>query len=127
MAFDSNSFGSIIPEEIFQGDTNTMACFLVPTVAAIITTSVKKKAAPKLKLEVLNLMLWGGAAMSIVDHIINREVVPYPPFFTSGLSAIPLELLRVGVPMTLAIVLIWAVMVLATLSAETRSSVSAIK
>jgi hypothetical protein len=104
-----------------------MACFLVPTAAAIITTSVKKKAAPKLRLETLNLMLWGGAAMSIVDHLINHELVPYPPFFTAGVDEIPLELLRVGVPMTLAIVLIWAVIVLASLRAEARSGVSAMK
>ena len=104
-----------------------MACFLVPTAAAIITTSMKKKAAPKLRLEALNLMLWGGAAMSIVDHMINGELVPYPPFFTSGVANIPLELLRVGVPMTLVIVLIWGVMVLATQRAETRSGVSATK
>jgi hypothetical protein len=97
-----------------------MACFIVPAAAAIVTTTLKKKAAPKLRLEALNLMLWGGAAMSIVDHFINGELVPYPPFFTSGLANIPLELLRVGLPMTLAIFLIWGVMVLASNKVESR-------
>ena len=99
-----------------------MACFLVPTATAIVTTTLKKKASPKLHLDKLNLMLWGGAAMSIANHVINHELVPYPPFFTGGFSAIPMELVRVGMPMTLVIVAIWAVMVMVMNRAESKSA-----
>jgi len=50
--------------------------------------------------------------MLAVEHIAHREVVPYPPFLTAGLSEVLPEILKVGVPMTFAIVLVWAVMVL---------------
>lgn len=89
-----------------------MACFLAPATAAIITTSIKKKIALKYHLEWLNAMLWGGVIMLAVEHIAHLEVVLYPPFLTAGFSEVLPEILKVGIPMTLAIILIWAVMVL---------------
>jgi len=49
--------------------------------------------------------------MLAVEHIAHREIVLYPPFLTAGLSEVLPEMLRVGIPMTLAIFLIWGVMV----------------
>lgn len=49
--------------------------------------------------------------MLAIEHIAHREIVLYPPFLTAGLSEVLPEMLRVGIPMTLAIFLIWVVMV----------------
>jgi hypothetical protein len=87
-----------------------MACFLVPTAAAIITTAAGKKVDKKYHFNWLNSMLWGGVAMLAVEHIAHGEVVLYPPFLTAGLTEVLPEMLRVGVPMTLSIFLIWGVM-----------------
>jgi len=88
-----------------------MACFVVPTAVAIVTTVVGKKASKKLHFNWLNSMLWGGVAMLAIEHISHGEFVPYPPFLTAGLPEVWPEMMRVGVPMVLAIVLIWGVMV----------------
>ena len=88
-----------------------MACFLVPTGTAIVTTVMGKKVPEKYHLNWLNSMLWGGVVMLAVEHIAHGEIVLYPPFLTAGLHEVLPEMLRVGVPMTLAIVLIWGIMV----------------
>ncbi len=88
-----------------------MACFIVPAGAAIVTTAIGKKAPEKYHLNWLNSMLWGGVVMLAVEHIAHKEIVLYPPFLTAGLSEVLPEMLRVGVPMTLSIFLIWGVMV----------------
>ena len=88
-----------------------MACFLVPMSAAIITTSVGKKVPEKYHINWLNSMMWGGVAMLAIEHISHREVVLYPPFLTAGLSEVLPEMMRVGIPMTLSIFLIWGIMV----------------
>jgi hypothetical protein len=88
-----------------------MACFLVPTAAAIVTTAVGKKVPEKYHINWLNSMLWGGVVMLAVEHIAHKEVVLYPPFLTAGLSEILPEMMRVGIPMTLSIFLIWGIMV----------------
>jgi hypothetical protein len=88
-----------------------MACFLVPTAAAIVTTAVSKKVPEKLHFNWLNSMLWGGVVMLAIEHIAHKEVVLYPPFLTAGLPEVWPEMMRVGIPMTLVIFLIWAIMV----------------
>ena len=88
-----------------------MACFVVPTAAAIVTTAIGKKVPEKYHLNWLNSMMWGGVVMLAVEHIAHGEIVLYPPFLTAGLSEVLPEMLRVGVPMTLAIFLIWGIMV----------------
>ena len=95
-----------------------MACFLAPATAAIITTSVRKKIAPKYHLEWLNIMLWGGVIMLAVEHIAHGELVLYPPFLTAMQNSadIPVmlqELVTIGGTMTIVIVLVWTIMVLA--------------
>lgn len=89
-----------------------MACLIAPATVAIITTVSKKKIPAKYHVEWLLMMLWGGTAMLLVDHIINGEVVPYYPFFTAGFDKIYKEILTVGLPMTAIIFVIWYLMIL---------------
>ncbi len=88
-----------------------MACFLVPMGTAIVTTTVRKKVPEKYHINWLNSMLWGGVVMLAVEHISHGEFVLYPPFLTAGLPEVLPEMLKVGVPMTLSIFLIWGIMV----------------
>lgn len=98
-----------------------MACFAVPTAAAIVTTAIGKKVPEKLHLNWLNSMLWGGVIMLAVEHIAHGEVVLYPPFLTAGLPEVWPEMMRVGVPMTLAIFFIWGIMVAVSTVASKRA------
>lgn len=89
-----------------------MACFIVPTTEAIVTTvitkvmeSKEKKAAladssdlkkvdtieveKKIKgfshkMKWLNTMLWGGSALLAFEHIWHGEVTPWFPFLTAA-------------------------------------------
>ena len=83
-----------------------MACFLVPTAEAIVTTIAQKVLASKeknmeihhesgsdkvvekshfsRKLGWLNNMLWGGSALLALEHVWHGEVVPWFPFLTAA-------------------------------------------
>ena len=86
-----------------------MACFLVPTAEAVVTTVMTKviesKEKTKLpeekaenevsvassvkiplsrKMKWLNNMLWGGSALLAFEHVWHGEVVPYFPFLTAA-------------------------------------------
>ena len=102
-----------------------MACFVVPTGVAIVTTALRKKVPEDLHLDWLNSMLWGGVVMLAVEHVSHGEVVPYPPFLTAGLHEVLPEMLRVGVPMALAIFLIWGIMVTAAAMMSKRERYAA--
>lgn len=85
-----------------------MSCFLVP-LAQAVATSVCRKAIKNSngsvwmqQLPTLEKMLWGGSLVLIVDHIAHGEL------FTFNL----MELLKVGVPMSLVVTLVWAIIVL---------------
>ena len=95
-----------------------MACFVVPLVQAIATSVLRKRGRKDgfvgRNLASLELMLWGGSVMLIVDHIINGELTWRFPFFTAlgveGGGAVMLrEMLTVGVPMSLVLTAFWAV------------------
>lgn len=96
-----------------------MACFIVPLVQAVATTAYRKhNSRPDSfvgrNLRTLELMLWGGSVMLIVDHIINGELTWMFPFFTAleaeGGGAVMLrEMLTVGLPISLVVTLVWAV------------------
>ena len=84
-------------------EENEMACFLVPTTEAIVTTIVEKnveahekkegsgvqtlqkesKLPFSRKLKWLNTMLWGGSALLAFEHVWHGEVVPFFPFLTA--------------------------------------------
>ncbi len=115
-----------------------MACFLVPTTEAIVTTIVKKtadKSADKKKIEIknpfikrlnwLNNMLWGGSALLAFEHIWHGEVTPWFPFLTNAATpASTAEMLREmatsGVGMALVVSAVWAGIVAVTNSMAKR-------
>lgn len=93
-----------------------MACFVVPLATGVVTTIFRKKIPAALKISWLNIMLWGGVAMLVVEHIAHGEVVLYPPFLTAmqDPAAIPSmveEMVTIGGTMTIAIVVLWVVLV----------------
>lgn len=103
-----------------------MACFVVPLTQAVATTIYRRRLAKAESnnrsivntesLQRLELMLWGGSAMLIVDHIISGELMPVFPFFSAlltegGTWTMLREMLTVGVPMSLLVTAIWGVMV----------------
>ena len=128
-----------------------MACFLVPTAEAIVTTVITKAAkeekkdltdvsvesgveAPEKpakmsfvrKLRWLSNMLWGGAVLLCFEHLWHGEVVPFPPFLTaasdSADTAVMLhEMSTVGVCMAVLITAVWIGMVIVSNIIEKRS------
>ncbi|MGB9741447.1 MAG: hypothetical protein ACPLW8_03435 [Candidatus Bathyarchaeales archaeon] len=92
-----------------------MACFLVPMALAIITSIIQKSArslAEKLKLWILNALLWGGVILLALEHVWHAEVVPWPPFLTamSNPADIPVmlhEMATVGTAMSVVTFLTW--------------------
>ena len=94
-----------------------MACFIVPLTQAVATTvyRVCTKQTDTFvgrNLKTLELMLWGGTIMLLVDHIINGEVTWRYPFFTAltetgGAEVMLREMLTVGLPMSVVLTLVW--------------------
>ena len=92
-----------------------MACFLVPMALAIIASMIQKTArslAEKLKLWILNALLWGGVILLALEHVWHGEVVPWPPFLTAMANPadIPVmlhEMATVGGAMSIATFLAW--------------------
>jgi len=88
-----------------------MACFIVPLTQAIATTVYRKRVeSQKSKVErqdsfitrnlkTLELMLWGGSMMLLVDHLVNGEL------FAWNLR----EVLTIGVPMSVVVTAVWAI------------------
>lgn len=103
-----------------------MACFVVPLTQAIVTTVYRRRLAKveanenhrslvdSTSLKNLELMLWGGSAMLVVDHIISGELMPMFPFFSAllkegGMFTMLREMLTVGVPMSLLVTAVWGI------------------
>lgn len=104
-----------------------MACFIVPTTEAIVTTIVTKivktheaqhadgNTAVTLlsaKLGWLNKMLWGGSALLAFEHIWHGELAPFYPFLTGAASAAEAsamlhEMATSGVAMALLVTAVW--------------------
>ncbi len=126
-----------------------MACFLVPTTEAIVTTIAAKVLAKKeknaeihyegssekvigkshfsRKLGWLNNMLWGGSALLALEHVWHGEVVPWFPFLTAATdSADRAEMLHemstVGVTMALLVTAVWAGMVIVSSRLEKKET-----
>ena len=107
-----------------------MACFLVPTTEAIVTTIAAKcirkheEDAPAAdtavipfseKLGWLNKLLWGGSALLAFEHIWHGEVTPFFPFLTAAADAADRaemlhEMATSGVAMALLVTAVWGVM-----------------
>ena len=127
-----------------------MACFLVPTAEAIVTTVIVKTAKDEKdytdvnidtgievsekpvkmsfvrKLRWLSNMLWGGAVLLCFEHLWHGEVVPFPPFLTAASdpadTAVMLhEMSTVGVCMAVLITAVWVGMVIVSNVIENRA------
>lgn len=87
-------------------------------VLAIITTALQKASrsvAEKLKLNLLNALLWGGVILLAIEHAWHGEIVPWPPFLTAMAtpSEIPVmlhEMAIVGTAMSAVSFAAWGVM-----------------
>ena len=114
-----------------------MACFLVPTTEAIVTTVVKKTAGEKAvkenaqkhpflkKLNWLNNMLWGGSALLAFEHVWHGESTPWFPFLTAAAnpadaSEMLHEMATSGVAMAVLVTAVWVGMVIASNAIEKR-------
>jgi len=69
------------------------------------------------KLGYLELALFAGSFLLLIEHIIHGEIIPYFPFFTAaatelGTQEMLYEMGTVGVTMTLAITFAWGIGVL---------------
>ncbi len=95
-----------------------MACFVVPTIAGLAAHSARKRFPENWHVGWLTTMVFGGAMGLGVEHYAHGEIVPWPPFFTAmatpaDTAAMLKEMAIVGIPMTVALVLAWAVLVVA--------------
>ncbi|MEM1676251.1 MAG: hypothetical protein QW095_00170 [Nitrososphaerota archaeon] len=96
-----------------------MACFIPPFIIAVITTAIwrtSKKIAEKLKLGILNSLLWGGVILLAIEHVWHGEVVPWPPFLTAmtSPSQIPVmlnEMIFTGGLMSIAVFTTWGLVI----------------
>lgn len=112
---------------------NTLACFLVPTTEAIVTTVLEKVLKQKnntfsVKLGWLNKMLWGGSALLAFEHVWHGEVVPFFPFLTAVKDGNAAEMLHemgtAGVSMAVLVTAVWGVMVAVSSFIEKRKDSS---
>lgn len=79
----------------------------------MLVSGVKKKIPAELHPERLELMLWGGTAMLVVDHLMTGELAPYPPFLTAmnnpaDTATMFYEVATTGVLMTVVVFALWA-------------------
>ena len=113
-----------------------MACFIVPTTEAIVTTIAKKAVDKKAesqnteiknpfikKMDWLNNMLWGGSALLAFEHVWHGEVVPFFPFLTNAVDPADraemfAEMATSGVGMAVLVTVVWAVMGMVSNSIE---------
>jgi len=107
-----------------------MACFLVPTALGVVTTAFRKKFPKRWHVNWLNSMIFGGAVALAVEHIAHGEIVPWPPFLTAmsnpaDTAAMLSEMAAVGIPMTVALVAAWVVLVVAYETMVTTREVKA--
>lgn len=93
-----------------------MACLLVPAALGVATFAFRHRFPARWRVGWLNTMIFGGAVALGVEHIAHGEIVPWPPFLTAMSSpadtaAMLGEMATVGIPMALALVVVWVVMV----------------
>jgi len=93
-----------------------MACFLVPTAVAVVTTVFRKKIPEKLHIMWLNVLRWGGVVALALEHVAHEEIVPYFPFLSAmsdpaDTATMLGEMATIGTTMLLACVAVGLVMV----------------
>lgn len=110
-----------------------MACFLVPTTEAIVTTVISKTAgknseSPFLRhMNWLNNMLWGGSALLAFEHVWHGEVTPWFPFLTNAANPEDAaemlhEMGTSGVAMAILVTAVWVGMVLISTAIEKKKA-----
>ena len=105
-----------------------MACFLVPTAEAVVTTVLNKTFAYKVKdenkisfinrLGRLNGMLWGGSGLLAFEHLWHGEISPFFPFLTAASDPADTaemlhEMATSGTAMAVLVTAVWALTVAA--------------
>ncbi|MBQ1431488.1 MAG: hypothetical protein IIZ09_00155 [Ruminococcus sp.] len=105
-----------------------MACFLVPTAEAVVTTVLNKTLADKVKdenkisfinrLGRLNGMLWGGSGLLAFEHLWHGEISPFFPFLTAASDPADTaemlhEMATSGTAMAVLVTAVWALTVAA--------------
>lgn len=116
-----------------------MACFIVPAVEAIVTTTVQKVIKKKEnkndiekserfseKLGVLNGMLWGGSGLLAFEHLWHGEISLSFPFLTAASdptqTAVMLHEMAVsGTSMALLVTAVWSVYLIITTKFKSKS------
>lgn len=106
-----------------------MACFLVPTALAVVTTVFRKRVPAKYHINWLNALLWGGVAALALEHVAHQEVVPYFPFLSAmsdptDTATMLHEMATIGTTMMLACIAVWVVMLIVTSMMAQRSKVA---
>lgn len=112
-----------------------MACFLIPMAIAIITSIMQRTArslSEKLKVWVLNALLWGGVILLALEHAWHGEIVPWPPFLTAMANPadIPVmlhEMAIVGTAMSAATFATWGIILAASYYMPKIAAIKAIK
>ena len=117
-----------------------MACFLVPTAEAIVTTVVQKVVKKKEKkdpdslsvrfadkLGWLNGMLWGGSGLLAFEHVWHGEVTPFFPFLTAAndpadTAEMLHEMATSGTAMAVLVTAVWAAAVIITSKVKPKAS-----
>ena len=126
-----------------------MACFLVPTAEAVVTTVITKvvearekkagvehaseaelkevKTPFSKKMKWLNAMLWGGSVLLAFEHLWHGEITPFFPFLTAAAdSADAAEMLHEmatsGVAMAVLVTLVWGGIVIVSNVLEKRAA-----
>ena len=126
-----------------------MACFLVPTTEAVVTTIItkvvearEKKAGTEhvgeselkevktpfsKKLKWLNGMLWGGSVLLAFEHLWHGEITPFFPFLTAAADPADAaemlhEMATSGVAMAALVTLVWGGVVIVSNVLEKRAN-----
>lgn len=95
-----------------------MACFLAPAAAGMVAAAFRKKIPGRFHIEWFIMLVMGGSAGLFVEHVASGEIVPYPPFLSAmsnpaDFAVMISEILSVGVPMLLACIATWSILVFA--------------
>ena len=116
-----------------------MACFLVPTTEAIVTSVASKKLNAYVdeseasdltihfikNMKTLNSMLLGGSALLMFEHLWHGEITPFFPFLTAVENGETAEMLAemgsAGVMMAVLVTAVWVGMLAVSSIVEKRA------
>ncbi|MCI0504022.1 hypothetical protein L0Y65_04890 [Candidatus Micrarchaeota archaeon] len=93
-----------------------MACFAAPAALGVFAFAFRKSFPERWHIGWLNTMILGATVALGIDHAASGEIVPYPPFLSAmanpaDAAAMAGEIISVGIPMAIGLVLAWVLMV----------------